>query len=199
MALSDSLYELYCSFISEIEEKGQQVTVTTLKALADRRRGVSNSKRDCQAAIDRWRDEQAAIERITDIPEEVTAQFMRSCKRLWAELSTRFGLETAAISREADEKVAEARAARDRCSERIEAMEESLAVFRREREADRKLIEELKMHVQILTSHKGTLERDCCVLREKLADSERTADMLSSILSAKLSTSVKEDKEAKED
>ena len=54
MALSDSLYELYCSFISEIEEKGQQVTVTTLKALADRRRGVSNSKRDCQAAIDRW-------------------------------------------------------------------------------------------------------------------------------------------------
>ncbi len=56
MALSEKLYEIYCELISEIEESGQKVTVTALKNLADSRRGVSSSKRDCQAAIDRWRD-----------------------------------------------------------------------------------------------------------------------------------------------
>ncbi|HIV15652.1 MAG TPA: DNA-binding protein [Candidatus Avisuccinivibrio pullicola] len=200
MALSEKLYEIYCELISEIEESGQKVTVTALKNLADSRRGVSSSKRDCQAAIDRWRDELAAIERITEIPDEVSAQFMRSCRRLWAELSARFGKETAAIAREADEKVADARAARDSCRERIDALEESLAVSAREREADRRLIEELRMKVEMLTSGKTSLESDNARLREKIADSERMVDRLSAILSSKLNASgADEEQEVKED
>ncbi len=125
---------------------------------------------------------------------------MRSCRRLWAELSARFGKETAAIAREADEKVADARAARDSCRERIDALEESLAVSAREREADRRLIEELRMKVEMLTSGKTSLESDNARLREKIADSERMVDRLSAILSSKLNASgADEEQEVKED
>ena len=104
------------------------------------------------------------------------------------------------IAREADEKVADARAARDSCRERIDALEESLAVSAREREADRRLIEELRMKVEMLTSGKTSLESDNARLREKIADSERMVDRLSAILSSKLNASgADEEQEVKED
>lgn len=172
-----------------MEKTGAAVTVGTLKPVADRLREVSCSRRDLQADIDRWRDEQSVTDRTQDIPDEVTARFVRAGKTVWAELKRRFEQEAAVIAAGAEEKIADAWAARDRCLERIEALEESLATARREHDADRKSIAELSMKTEVLASEKAAAERDNALLRDKVQTLQQTLDRLSEVLSLRLESS----------